>query len=375
MAAQWLKRLVTTRRLLRLMLLVVVPMIAVLTGLYLYARGGRDVETENAYVKQNMVAVSAEISGRVAEVMVRDDQQVAAGALLFRIDPIPFEIAVAKARAQLDVVRTDMQSLRAEYRATLLEASSAQERIEFLARQLERQELLKEKGMSRADIYDEARHNLEEARSRLQTIHESTNRVLASLAGDPQLPVERHPRFLEAKAAYDAAAVDLARTVVKAPTAGVISNMKLQAGEHVEKGAAVFSLIQSGPVWIEANFKETQLTHLRPGQRAVVVADAFPDIEWPAKVAAIAPATGAEFAILPPQNATGNWVKVVQRVTVQIQVEQPPGQQMLRAGMTVSVTVDTGRERGLPRVVQRWVDKGYLPGFLQPGSAVARSDR
>jgi membrane fusion protein (multidrug efflux system) len=375
MAAQWLKGLVTTRRLLRLMLLVVVPMTAVLTGLYLYARGGRDVETENAYVKQNMSAVSAEVSGRVAEVMVRDDQQVEAGALLFRIDPVPFEIAVAKARAQLDVVRTDMQSLRAEYRATLLEASSAQERIEFLARQLERQELLKEKGMSRADIYDEARHNLEEARSRLQTIHESTNRVLASLAGDPQLPAERHPRFLEAKAAYDAAAVDLARTVVKAPTAGVVSNMKLQAGEHVEKGAAVFSLIQSGPVWIEANFKETQLTHLRPGQRAIVVADAFPDIEWPAKVAAIAPATGAEFAILPPQNATGNWVKVVQRVTVQVQVEQPPGQQMLRAGMTVSVTVDTGRERGLPRVVQRWVDKGYLPGFLKPGSAVARSDR
>jgi membrane fusion protein (multidrug efflux system) len=375
MAAQWLNGLVTTRRLLRLVLLVVVPLIAVLTGLYLYARGGRDVETENAYVKQNVVAVSAEVSGRVAQVMVRDDQQVEAGALLFRIDPIPFEIAVAKARAQLDVVRTDMQSLRAEYRATLLEASSAQERIAFLARQLERQELLKEKGMSRADVYDEARHNLDEARSRLQTIHEGTNRVLASLAGDPQLPAERHPRFLEAKAAYDAAAVDLARSVVKAPTAGVVSNMKLQAGEHVEKGAAVFSLIQSGPVWIEANFKETQLTHLRPGQRAIVVADAFPDIEWPAKVAAIAPATGAEFAILPPQNATGNWVKVVQRVTVQIQVEQPLGQQMLRAGMTVSVTVDTGRERGLPRVVQRWVDKGYLPGFLKPGSAVARSDR
>jgi membrane fusion protein (multidrug efflux system) len=121
-------------------------------------------------------------------------------------------------------------------------------------------------------------------------------------------------RVLEAGAAYDGS-VDLARTVVKAPTSGVVSNMKLQAGEHVEKGTAVFSLIQSGPVWIEANFKETQLTHMRPGQRAVVVADAFPDIEWPAKIAAIAPATGAEFAILPPQNATGNWVKVVQRLT------------------------------------------------------------
>jgi membrane fusion protein (multidrug efflux system) len=347
----------------------------VLAGLYLYARGGREVETENAYVKQNVIAVSAELSGRVAEVAVRDDQPVAAGAVLFRIDPTPLEIAVARARAQMDMVRTDVQQLRAEYRATLLDASSAEERIEFLARQLQRQEMLKEKGMSRADVYDEARHNLEEARSRLQNIHESTNRVLAGLVGDPQLPAERHPRFAEAKAAYDAAAVDLARTVVKAPTAGVISNMKLQVGEHVEKGAAIFSLIESGPVWIEANFKETQLAHMHPGQRAVVVADAFPDVEWPAKVSGIAAATGAEFAILPPQNATGNWVKVVQRLPVRLQVEQPPGQQMLRAGMTVTVTIDTGRERGLPRVVQRLIDKGYLPGFLQPSSALARTEK
>jgi membrane fusion protein (multidrug efflux system) len=375
MAAQRLRALITMRAVVRLLLLVLVPMIAVLAGLYLYARGGREVETENAYVKQNVIAVSAELSGRVAEVSVRDDQPVAAGAVLFRIDPTPFEIAVARARAQMDVVRTDVQQLRAEYRGTLLDASSAQERIEFLMRQLQRQELLKEKGMSRADVYDEALHNLQEARSRLQNIHESTNRVLAGLAGDPQLPAERHPRFVEAKAAYDAAAVDLARTVVKAPTAGVTTNMKLQVGEHVEKGAAIFSLIESGPVWIEANFKETQLAHMHPGQRAVVVADAFPDVEWVAKVRAISAATGAEFAILPPQNATGNWVKVVQRLPVRLQVEQLPGQQMLRAGMTVTVTIDTGRERGLPRVVQRLIDKGYLPSFLQPASALARSEK
>jgi membrane fusion protein, multidrug efflux system len=375
MALGRLKGLFTPLRLLRGMLLIVIPLVAVLTGLYLYARGGREVDTENAYVKQNNLAVSAEVSGRVTEVAVHDDQPVAAGALLFRIDPTPFEIEVAKARAQMDVVRTDVQSLRAEYRATLLDATAAEERISFLARQLERQELLKEKGMSRADVYDEARHNLEEARTRLKNIHESSNRVLAGLLGEPQLPAERHPRFAEAKAAYDAATVDLGHTVVKAPTAGVVTNMKLQVGEHVEKGSAIFSLIQSGPVWVEANFKETQLTHMRAGQRAVVVADAYPDIQWPAQVAAIAPATGAEFAVLPPQNATGNWVKVVQRLPVRIEVEQAPGQQQLRSGMTVTVTVDTGRERGLPRPVQRMVDKGWLPGFLEPPSALARSDK
>jgi membrane fusion protein (multidrug efflux system) len=375
MAAAWLKAIITPLRLLRVTLLVVVPVAAVLGGLYLYARGGQQVDTENAYVKQHNLAVSAEVSGRVIEVPIHDDQPVEVGTLLFRLDATPFEIAVARARAQMDVVRTDVQSLRVEYRATLLDASSAEERIAFLAKQLERQELLKEKGMSRADVYDEAKHNLEEARSRLKNIHESTNRVLAGLLGDPQLPAERHPRFVEAKAAYDAATVDLAHTVVKAPAAGVVTNMKLQVGEHVEKGSAIFSIIQSGPVWVEANFKETQLTYMRPGQRAIVVADAYPDIEWQAKVLAISAATGAEFAVLPPQNATGNWVKVVQRLPVQLEVEQPPGQQQLRAGMTVTVTVDTGRERGLPRPVRRLVDKGWLPSFLEPRTALARGEK
>ena len=147
----------------------------------------------------------------------------------------------------MDVVRTDVQSLRAEYRATLLEATEARERIDFLTRQLERQELLKEKGMSRADVYDEARHNLEVARTPAgRTSTRAPTACCASLVGDPQLPAERHPRYVEAKAAYDAAAVDLARTQVKAPTAGVVSNMKLQVGEHVEKGAPIFSLIRSG---------------------------------------------------------------------------------------------------------------------------------
>ncbi|HTS55402.1 MAG TPA: HlyD family secretion protein [Burkholderiales bacterium] len=357
----------------RWMLLLVLPLALVLTGLWMYARGGREVDTENAYVKADILPVSAEVTGRVIEVAARDNEPVAAGAPLFRIDPEPFEIALDRARARMEVVRTELQSLRAEYRETLLERGEAQERIGFLARQLERQELLKEKGMSRADVYDEARHNLEVARVHLASVEERINRVLAALAGDPHLAVERHPRFAEAKAAYEAAAMDLARTQVKAPAAGVVSNMKLQRGEHVEKGTPIFSLIQSGPVWIEANFKETQLTHMRVGQSARLVVDAYPDVEWRAVVAAIAPATGAEFAVLPPQNATGNWVKVVQRVPVRIRVEQPAGQPVLRAGMTVTVVVDTGRSRGLPRAVQGLIDKGYLPRFLEPPDAVARN--
>lgn len=375
MSAERSQAVVAVHRAVRVLLLVVVPLAAAGIGMYIYATGGRLVETDNAYVKANIVAISASVSGPVVEVAARDNRLVEAGALLFRLDPEPFQIAVSGARAQMDVVRTDVQSLRAEYRATLQEAAEGRERIDFLARQLERQERLKEKGMTRGDTYDEARHNVEAARRRLDSIREKANRVLAGLSGDPNLPPERHPRYAEARAAYDAAMLDLSRAAVKAPVAGVVSNMKLQVGEFVQEGAPVFSLIENGPMWIEANYKETQLTHMRVGQSATVLADAYPDQEWPASVEAIAPATGAEFAVLPPQNATGNWVKVVQRVPVRIQVEQPPGQPQLRAGMTVTVAVDTGRPRGLPRMVQKLIDNGWLPRFLAPASAIADGRR
>ena len=369
------KAVIVVHRAVRILLLVVVPLVAVVAGLHIYATGGQEVETDNAYVKANIVPISAAVTGQVIEVVARDNQPVEAGALLFRVDPEPYQIAVAGARAQMDVVRTDVQALRAEYRATLQEAAEGRERIDFLAKQFERQERLKEKGMTRGDTYDEARHNLEAAKRRLDSLREKTNRVIAELSGNPNMPVERLPRYAEARAAYDAAMLDLSRALIKAPFAGVVSNMKLQVGEFVEKGAPMFSLIESGPLWIEANYKETQLTYMTVGQPAKVVADAYPDQEWPASVEAIAPATGAQFAVLPPQNATGNWVKVVQRVPVRIKVEQPLGKPQLRAGMTVAVTVDTGRPRGLPRVVQKLIDDGWLPRFLAPVSALAGARR
>ena len=370
------KAVIVVHSAVRVLLLVVVPLVAVAAGLYIYATGGQDVETDNAYVKANIVPISAAVTGRVIEVLARDNQPVEAGAVLFKLDPVPYQIAVDGARAQMDVVRTTVQSLRAEYRGTLQDAAEARSRIEFLEKQLVRQEYLKEKGMTRGDMYDEARHNVEAAKRRLDSIHEKTNRVIADLSGNPDTPVERLPRYAEARAAYDAAMLDLSRALIKAPFAGVVSNMKLQVGEFVEKGAPMFSLIESGPLWIEANYKETQLTYMIVGQTAKVVADAYPDREWPATVEAIAPATGAEFAVLPPQNATGNWVKVVQRIPVRIKVEQPKGEpQQLRAGMTVTVIVETGRPRGLPRMVQRMVDDGWLPRFLTPASAVASTRR
>ncbi|MEW6689044.1 MAG: HlyD family secretion protein [Pseudomonadota bacterium] len=349
-----------SRLLLRVLLLAGVPLAAAAAGLYYYAQGGRHVETDNAYVKAHIVAVSAEVGGRVVEVAVRDNQPVAAGDLLFRIDPAPFELAIARADAQLAAVRTEIETLRAEHRVALAEATETEERIRYLAVHLERQQRLKERGMVREDAYDEARHNLEAARARLVAVQERAARVLAGLSGDPKLPAARHPRYLEAQAARDAAALDLARTRITAPAAGMVSNLKLQPGEQVAKAVPVFSLIQAGELWIEANFKETQLANVRVGQSASVVADAYPGLEWRARIRSIAPATGAEFALLPPQNATGNWVKVVQRVPVQLVIAatavpagDPTDRPALRAGMTVTVRVDTGRSRGLPEFLAR----------------------
>jgi membrane fusion protein (multidrug efflux system) len=336
--------------LLRFVLIVVVPVAVALVGLYIYAHGGERVETENAYVKADIIAVSSELDGRVSNVEVEDNQYIEAGALLFGLERAGYE--VKQRRAQL-------------------EKREAKQRIAYLAKQLERQKTLMKHGMGRADQFDEAQHNLDVARVRLASVEERINRALAGLLGNASLPPERHPRYLEAKAAYDEAVLGLRDSNIYAPASGVISNMKLQAGEYVDRGVPIFSIIVSDVVWVEANFKETQLTWMREGQHASVVADAYPDVDWPGMVTAIAPATGAEFAVLPPQNATGNWVKVVQRIPVHIQVQQPAGMPRLRAGMTVTVGVDTGVSRGLPRPIRKLVENGYLPGFLQPAPTLA----
>jgi membrane fusion protein (multidrug efflux system) len=345
------------RRALRLVLLVIVPLALVVAGLGWYARGGRVAETENAYVKAHIIAVTPEVSGRVREVQVRDPDAVARGAPLFRIDPTPFRLEIRRAEAQMAVARTEVEALRAEHRVALAEALEAEARIEFLSRQLSRQARRKEQGMIREEAYDEARLNLQAARQRLDAIREQAARVRASLGGDVHRPVESHPRYLAARAARESAQLDLERSSLSAPAPGTVSNMRLQAGEYVTRGTPVFSIVENGPVWIEANFKETQLAGLRAGLPATVVADAYPGRQWEATVKAIAPATGAEFALLPPQNATGNWVKIVQRVPVQLALEPQRDGPALRAGMTVTVRIDTGRERGLPGPLRLLVEK------------------
>jgi membrane fusion protein (multidrug efflux system) len=226
--------------------------------------------------------------------------------------------------------------------------------------------------MGSEEAYDEALHELKVGEESRRKIDQRIARSIAALGGDPNLPVEEHPRFRRAMAIRDQAAVDLERTVIKAPASGVISNMKLQVGEYVKEGSAIFSLIETSPMWVEANLKETELTNVSPGQPATLVVDAYPDHQWQAFVDTIAPATGAEFALLPPQNATGNWVKVVQRVPVLLRIERTVEEPMLRAGMTVMVSIDTGKARGLPSLVPEAFANWGLPEFVRRALARGR---
>ena len=341
---------------LRTVLLVLVPLAAAAIGIYIYAESGRHVTTENAYIKSNIIAISSDVSGRVEWVGVEDSTLVRKGQILFRLDQQPFKIALERSEAELDLVRTQVEHLRTDYHEAIAQVAAEDERVKFLTRQLSRHKKLMDRKLGSEQAYDVAAHDLSLAKRQVRVLRQRVQRALQSVGGNPDIEVEVHARFLRARAERDQAAIALADTSIEAPVDGIVSNMKLQAGEYVEEGHAVFTIIENGKVWVEANLKETQLTHVLEGQSASITVDAYPGVEWPATVDAIAPATGAEFSVLPPQNATGNWVKVVQRIPVLLDVEQPPKGNPLRAGMTVTVAIDTERERTMPASFRAWFD-------------------
>ncbi len=357
----WLSR----RTLTRMVFLFVIPLLAICVGLYLYAAGGRYVSTDNAYVKANIIIITPEVSGRVTSVLVADNQAVEAGDVLLQLDPSLLDIELNRARAQMAVIRTELESLRADYGETVVQIQQAEDKVRYLERRYKRQRKLLKQGLSSEEKHDEAKHTLQVARREVQIIQQRVQRVLAQLAGDEVLSVEQHPRYQAAQATYDQAAIDLKATTIHAPASGIVSNMKLQVGEYAQAGKPVFSLIENYPIWIEANLKETQLTHILPGQQATIVADAYPDRVWESVISSIAPTTGAEFSILPPQNASGNWVKVVQRIPINLVITDQADGPQLRAGMTVSVRIDTHRKRELPGQMRNVVGDRDVLGLIR----------
>lgn len=330
----------------RLVLLVAVPLVAVGVATAVYLAGGRVVETDNAYVKADVVPVSPEVAGTVDAVAVRENQAVAAGQVLFRIDPASFRVAVDRAEAKLSQVRADLAALQAGYREKQAEIALAWTRRGFAEREQRRQADLVSRHFVSASRFDDATQNADVARQQVGALEQDLARIAASLGGSADAPIDRHPSYRAALAELEQARLDLARTEVRASLPGVVSSLP-KPGQYVASGGTAMALVASGRLWVEANFTETDLTYVRPGQPATVRVDTYPDVVWKGVVDSLSPATGAEFSVIPAQNATGNWVKITQRVPVRIRLDGATGMPALRAGLSSVVEIDTGHRRSL----------------------------
>jgi membrane fusion protein, multidrug efflux system len=340
------------RRNLRMILLVVVPAIAAVAGLGFYLSGGRYISTDNAYVGAQKVLITPDISGKVSRIVVREGQHIAPGDILFEIDPEPFKLALAQAQAKLASVRVDLANLKANAKSLATLAELSHKNVELKQRDVERKAALVAKSTGSQLDLDNAAAATVTAQLMAQFALQQKTSTLNQLLGDPDLPIEDFPSYRQAKAAVEQAERDLDHTVLRAPISGTATQVdNIQLGRFVVAGTPVFSVIDDTAPWVDANPKETDITYLRVGQRVSIDVDTFPGHTFHGTVSSVSPGTGAQFAILPPQNASGNWVKVVQRVPVRIAFELDQDTKDLRSGMSVRVEIDTGRSRSLGNLI------------------------
>jgi membrane fusion protein (multidrug efflux system) len=335
---------------LRLTLLVLLPALLGSVALVLYLLGGRYVSTDNAYVGAQKVLITPEVSGKVVRISVVEGQELKPGDELFAIDAEPYRLTLLEAEARLTRVESDLAALKANLASLARQIELSRQNLAAAQAEFDRKtRLLGDRISSQSDL-DKSRVALVAARTQLELLEQQERAARIQLLGEPDLAIEKFPQFVEARVALDRAQRAVANTVLRAPIAGVATQVSsIQMGRYLTAGMPVFSVIGSDAVWIDANPKETDLTYVRAGQPVAITVDAFPDRQWKGVVGAISPGTGAQFAILPPQNAAGNWIKVVQRVPMRI--EFAPGQDLrrLRAGMSATVEIDTGRIGRLAR--------------------------
>ncbi|MFD1788965.1 HlyD family secretion protein [Sphingomonas floccifaciens] len=327
------------RRWLRTILMFGVPLIVIAVAGYFYATSGRYVSTDNAYVGQDKVSVASDVAGRIVSVDARENQHVKAGDLLFRIDPQPYRIAVEQADAQIAGAQVNVQTLQASYVGTGADIQAAKDRIAAAQEDYTRQDSLMQRGFTTRARFEQAQHALEQARASYQSAVADANEARAKLASGAAVPGQ-NPQVASARVAREKALLDLSRTAVRAPVAGQVSQAdRLQIGQMMVTGLPAVTIVADARSWVDANFKETDLAHMRVGQPAEVTFDAYPGVKLRGHVASIGAGTGSEFSVLPAQNANGNWVKVTQRVPVRIAIDEKSPRQLI-AGLSADVRVD-----------------------------------
>jgi membrane fusion protein (multidrug efflux system) len=343
------------RQRLRLPLMVAGPAVVVIGAGWWYLTSGRYVETDDAYIQAGKTVISADVAGRILSIEVKDNQRVTKGQVLYRIDPAYLQAALNEAKGQLGIARLQVEALKATYQQKLAENKSAEETLEYSQREYDRQKKMLGSGVASQAQFDQASNALEVARQKVASTQQDIQNTLAQLGGNPDIPVNDHPMVQRAQAAVDQRQIDADDTVVRAPENGTVTKVEqLQVGDYMPVATPVFSLM-SDRLWVEANFKGTELTHMRPGQDATVVVDTYPDNEFHAKIESLSPGTGLTFSLLPPENATGNWVKVVQRLPVRLALDNVDADTPLHAGLSVTVEVDTHYRR--PWMV--WLERSY----------------
>jgi membrane fusion protein (multidrug efflux system) len=315
------------------------------TGAAYYLTEEPYVSTDDAFVRAAKESVNARVPGQVVEIAVKDNQHVRKGELLFRLDPEPFQIAVDQAEARLGSARLEVGALKTTYRQQQAELQSAKDTADFDARENGRQKALSVSDFTPRAMYDRAETDMKVSRQHIASIEQQIANTVVALDGDPNIEIDRHPTVRQAKAELDLARLNLSYATVSAPFDGIVTRVDdLQVGDFVTTGNAVFSMMSSR-IWIEANFRETGLTHMRPGEEATIDVDVYPGRTFKAHVVSMSPGTGSDFAVLPPENATGNWVKVIQRLPVRLELDETDPDRPLFSGISVTARVDTGYRR------------------------------
>jgi membrane fusion protein (multidrug efflux system) len=352
------------RRYRRTLLLVVLPLVALSGGVVFYLNGGRYVSTDDAYVGAQKVLITPDISGKIEKVVVREGQRVNQGDVLFEIDPVPFRFAVQEGKAKLDQARTTYDNLVANVKIYQQMQDLAQQAVDLKQRDVDRKStLVKNSYGSQLDL-DNASNAFVTAKAQLEFLKQQLSSAKTQLLGNPDLPLDQFPPYAQAQATLDQAERNLDHTVMRAPMEGIATQVdQIQLGRFVAAGTPVFSIIDTSKPWVDANLKESDFTYVATGQPVSIEVDAFPDHVFKGTIGSLSPGTGAQFAILPPQNATGNFVKVVQRVPIRIYFDETDKYvRKLKAGMSAYTTIDTGHRRS-------------LAGLLGLSAAAAKSER